>query len=74
MEKLIDFLNELESRKIWYKLNKTCSEFIMIEVAVPGERWEVEFSVDDVRIEKFKSDGAIYDKSEIQVLFDCHSD
>ena len=71
---LIDFLNELEKRSIYYKLNKTNDEYIMVEIAVPGQRWEVEFSADNVRIEKFLSDGSIYDVSEIDVLFRSFSD
>lgn len=74
MKKLLDFLNELEERKIYYKLAKYCDDYVMVEVTVPGERWEVEFSSDDVRIEKFKSDGTIFDESEIKVLFDKFSD
>ena len=74
MQKLIDFLNRLESVKIYYKLNKVTEEYIIVEVVVPGERWEVEFSVDDVRIEKFVSDGAIFDESEIEKLFEKYSD
>jgi len=74
MQKLMDFLNKLESKKIFYKLDKTNDEYIMVEVAVPGERWEVEFSNDNIRIEKFKSDGTLYDESEIKMLFDNFSD
>ena len=74
MNKLISFLNELEEKKIHYKLAKYNDEYIMVEIAVPGERWEVEFSSDDVRIEKFKSDGTLFDESEIGTLFDCFSD
>jgi len=74
MNKLIDFLNELEDKKIHYKLAKYCDEYIMVEITVPGERWEVEFSSDDVRIEKFKSDGTLFDESEIKNLFELFSD
>ena len=73
MNKLIDFLNELEEKKIHYKLAKYCDEYIMVEITVPGERWEVEFSSDDVRIEKFKSDGTLFDESEIKNLFELFS-
>ena len=38
---LIDFLNKLEARKIYFKLNKVRPDAIMVEVAVPGQRWEV---------------------------------
>lgn len=74
MNKFIDFLNELEQRKIHYKLAKYCDKYIMAEVTVPGERWEVEFSVDDVRIEKFKSDGILFGEAEIMTLFEHFSD
>ena len=74
MNKLIDFLNELDQKKIYYKLAKYNDEYIMVEVTVPGERWEVEFSTDDIRIEKFKSDGTLYDETEINILFEHFSD
>ena len=74
MQKLIDFINRLEAAKIYYKLDKTNDEYIMVEVAVPGVRWEVEFSADDVRIEKFISEGIIYDDSEIDALFRDYAD
>jgi len=74
MNKLIDFLNELEDKKIHFKLAKYNEEYIMVEITVPGERWEVEFSPDDVRIEKFKSDGTLFDESELKDLFVRFSD
>ena len=74
MNKRIDFLNELEERKIFYTLSKHCDEYVMVEVVVPGERWEVEFSPDDVCIEKFVSDGTIFDEKEIITLFEKFSD
>ena len=69
MDRFIAFLNELENRKIYYRLAKHCDEYVVIEISVPGERWEVEFSSNDVRIEKFKSDGTLYDEKEITTLF-----
>ena len=41
----------------------------MVKIAVPGERWEVEFSENDVRIEKFESTGKLFDETELEVLF-----
>ena len=73
MNKLIDFLNELEQRNIFYTLSKHCEDYIMVKVVVPGERWEIEFSSDDVRIEKFKSGGMIFDEQEITTLFENFS-
>ena len=69
MKKLIDFLNKLEENKIYYKLNKV-RDAIMVEVAVPGQRWEIEFFKDgQIEIEKFLSNGEIYSESEIESLF-----
>jgi hypothetical protein len=73
MRKLIAFLNKLEEAKIYYRLNKV-RDAIMVEIAVPGERWEVEFMEDDtIVIERFKSDG-MKDESELDILFRDFSD
>ncbi|MEM5014627.1 hypothetical protein WKH57_28365 [Niallia taxi] len=75
LKKLIDFLNKLELRNIFYKLNKVRDDAIMIEIAVPGQRWEVEFMKDGtVEIEKFISDGEFFDGKEIETLFKDFSD
>ncbi|MBE7064255.1 MAG: hypothetical protein E7384_00350 [Ruminococcaceae bacterium] len=74
MKKLIEFLNELEKRKIYYRINKV-RDSIMVEVAVPGQRWEVEFFDDShVEIEKFISFGEMYGEAEIQNLLSDFSD
>ena len=42
----------------------------MVEVVVPGQRWEVEFLDDGtVDVEKFISDKDFYDESELDALF-----
>lgn len=74
MKRLLDFLTRLEDTGIFYRLSKPCPDAIMVEVAVPGERWEVEFSTDDIRIEKFISGGTLYSEDEIEVLFRDFSD
>ncbi|CRK83328.1 hypothetical protein BN000_03292 [Neobacillus massiliamazoniensis] len=75
IKELISFLNKLEDSSIFYKLNKVRDEAIMVEIAVPGQRWEVEFMEDGtVVIEKFISDGDIYDVKEIETLFKDFSD
>ena len=74
MKKLVHLLNRLEAAKIHYKLDKVNDGFIMVQVSVPGQRWEIEFSKDEVRIEKFLSDGSIFDKAELGVLFENFSD
>jgi hypothetical protein len=64
------FLNRLEQEKINYTLAHNRENSIMITVAAPGERWEVEF-IDDgsVEVEQFISDGEIYGESILNNLF-----
>ena len=70
LRKLLCFLNTLEENNIFYKLSKVRNDAIMVEIAVPVQRWEVEFTKDEtVEIEKFISDGNYYDSKEIDTLF-----
>lgn len=47
----------------------------MVEVTVPGQRWEIEFMDNgSVEIEKFISDGAYHDDKELDALFRDFSD
>jgi len=72
---LIEFLNKLDEKKIYYRLNKIRNEGIMVEVAVPGQRWEIEFMADgNIEIEKFIADGTMYGQGELEVLFHSFSD
>lgn len=74
MDRLLELLNELDKRKIYYHLNKV-RESILIEVAIPGQRWEIEFFEDGhIEIEKFISEGVIYNQDELEVLFKEFSD
>ena len=43
LKEFIAILNKLEKNSIFYKLNKVRNEAIMVEVAVPGQRWEIEY-------------------------------
>ena len=57
IKEFINLLNRLEENKIFYKLDKVRNDALMVEVVVPGQRWEVEFMEDGtVEIEKFLSD------------------
>jgi len=74
MKKLLGFIEELENRKINFNLSKI-RDSILVEVVVPGQRWEVEFFADNhVEIEKFISSGVIYNQEEIEILFRDFSD
>ena len=72
---LLAFLNQLRAGKIYYRLSQHRDNAIMVEVTVPGERWEVEFLDDGgVDVEVFKSDGTIHDRSLLPALVDRYSD
>jgi len=54
------FLARLASSRIAFKLDRVRESYVMVEIAVPGERWEVEFAVGgEVEVEVFRSDGTI---------------
>lgn len=68
LQKLIKFLEELENRKIYYRLNKI-RDSILVEISVPSQRWEVEYMYDGrVNIEKYISDGNISGEEDIENL------
>ena len=74
IKSFVEFLEMLDKRNIYYKLNKV-RDSIMVEVAVPGQRWEIEFmSNGSIEIEKFLSDGEIYGYSEIEKMFEDFSE
>ena len=69
--KLLNFLDALESNNIYFRLNHIRNS-ILVEVAIPGERWEVEFLDDDtVEVERFVSDGVIRDEKILERLFNA---
>lgn len=74
-DKLIAFLNDLEQKEISYTLAHHRDEAMMVIVAVPGERWEVEFLSDgSVEVEKFISSGEIYGEDVLKELFTRYSE
>jgi hypothetical protein len=71
---LLSFLNDLRDAKIDYRLSHQRDDALMVEIAVPGERWEVEFLEDGtVEVEVFRSDGSIFDSSALADLLAKHS-
>lgn len=73
--KLTRFLKRLEDKKIFYKLDIVRNDYIMVEVAIPRQRWEVEFSPDgDVVVERFKSFDDVADEKLLDHLFENFSD
>jgi hypothetical protein len=57
LQRLLNFLNNLQARKIYYRLEHVRPDTLMVLVTVPGERWEIEFLAEgDTQIEIFYSD------------------
>jgi hypothetical protein len=73
LTELNNFLNQLEDKNIFHRLSKVRGESIMVEVAVPGQRWEVEF-MDDGTVQIEKCNGDFYDARELEILFRDFSD
>lgn len=72
--KLVAFLNQLEQEQINYTLAHHRDETIMVNVAVAGERWEVEFFEDgSVEVERFVSSGEIDGEEVLSELFAMYS-
>jgi hypothetical protein len=75
LAKLLDFLAELDRRKIHFGLTRVRPEAIMVEIAVPGERWEVEFFADGhVEVEVFGRTTGVVGEEELERLFREFSD
>jgi hypothetical protein len=75
---VLELLKRLDEAKIFYRLGQSREDALMVEVTVPGERWEIEF-VDygdevQVEIERFVSNGHIDDETALEELFARFSD
>lgn len=54
--RLLDYLNRLDAASVHYTLAHTRPDSIMIDVSVPGWRWEIEFLADgSVDVERYRS-------------------
>lgn len=71
MNKLTAFLAQLDTKRIDYSRAHSREDAVLVAVAVPGERWEVEFLGNgSVEVERFVSNGEIYDEAMLQELFE----
>lgn len=71
LQKLLDFLCQLDANKIRFTLKHIRDETIMVFISVPGERWEVEFFADgDIEVEVFKSEGDILSGTDASAALD----
>lgn len=70
LQKLLTFLETLDAARIWYRLSKI-RDAIMVEVAVPGQRWEIEFFADGhIEREVFESADDVDEIPNIAALND----
>lgn len=66
---IFDFLRSLEDRRVAYRLERT-RDTLMVVVAVPGERWEVEFLPDgSIETERYRSNGEIGTEQSLKDLW-----
>lgn len=67
---LLEFISRLEGSSTSYRLSVVRPGALMVEVSVPGERWEVEFlESGHVEVERFRSDGRIFDGESLRELW-----
>jgi hypothetical protein len=67
--RLLDFLRKLRQQKIAFDLRHSRDDAIMVEINIPGERWEVEFLEDgEIEVEVFRSGGEIHDENMLERL------
>lgn len=75
MDKLTAFLSKLEDYHIDYSVMHQRADALLVAVALPGERWEIEFFGDGVvEVERFISSGEIHDEDVLQELFDRYAE
>ena len=66
---IFEFLRQLESRRVAYRLRRV-RDALMVDVSVPGERWEVEFFPDgSIEIERYRSNGEIGSEEWLEDLW-----
>ena len=71
---LLDFLRRLQAARIPYTLRHSRDDAVMVQIAVPGERWEVDFLSDgDVDVEVFRSSGVVAADGLLDQLIRTHA-
>lgn len=72
---LLSFLGRLRAAHIYYSLSDPTEGAVMVEVSVPGERWEIEFHEDGrISTEVFVSRNGVQGEELIEELFRRFSD
>lgn len=71
--RLLDFLNRLDTAHVQYVLGRTRPESVMVDISLPGWRWEVEFMLDGrIEIERYQSVAGVED--DLQLLEELFAD
>ena len=71
---LLKFLEKLRNGKIHFHMECNREDAIAVVIAVPGERWEVDFFENgEVYVEVFRSDGTIGSQELLTDLLAKHS-
>jgi hypothetical protein len=54
LHRLLEFLDELRSEQLAFELSAPRSGAVMVQVALPRERWEIEFFADgSIEVDRF---------------------
>jgi hypothetical protein len=65
-----ELLRRLQEARLPFRIDSIRDGILMFEVALPGEIWEIEIFPDGhAEIERFRSDGTIYDAGALEELF-----
>ena len=66
----VAFLEKLDHQRVSYTVAHNREDTVTVFVALPGERWEIEFLSDgSIEIEKFLSSGEIHGAESLGELF-----
>jgi hypothetical protein len=72
---LLTFLERLDDAQIPYWMDHSRDDAVMVTASAPGEYWEIEFLENgEIEIERYRSNGAIYDASTLEEIFVLCSD
>jgi len=64
-----DFIRDLDATGTHYALTCAREGAVMVQVALPGERWEIEFfDGREPEVEVFRSDGKIFNAAKLSEL------
>jgi hypothetical protein len=71
LSQVLKLIQGLELHGIDYLLQANSKDALMLLIAIPGERWEIEIDTEgEIEVERFRSNGEISDESELDALFD----